>query len=171
MTLPIVRRSLALGWRTSLVNYLKFIQRQFTSAMASNEEKQRRMEIRRGIGNREVRPSQALPRSSYAYLGAHACFNCQKSFKLNYEKDHVCPDCGRKIYLMGRSFKAPKRGNHEQWKKVQKLYALGFRFHRYGGDYPPLPERLREIDQFVEQYSNHELRIAELDRSLLPDEH
>jgi hypothetical protein len=71
---------------------------------------------------------------------------------------------------MGRSFKAPKRGNHEQWRKVQKLYALGFRFQSYGGDYPSLPERFREIDQFIEQHPDHELRIAEPDRSLLPDE-
>ncbi len=54
--------------------------------------------------------------------------------------------------------------------KVQKLSDLGFRFHRYGGDYPPLPERLREVDRFVEQYPEHELQIAEPDRSLLPDE-
>lgn len=71
---------------------------------------------------------------------------------------------------MRRSFKAPKCSNREQWKKVQKLYDLGFRFHRYGGDYPPLPERLREVDRFVEQYPEHELQIAEPDRSLLPDE-
>jgi DNA-directed RNA polymerase subunit RPC12/RpoP len=138
--------------------------------MASNEEKQRRMEIRRDIGNRKVGVPQSLSHSFYPYLGAHACFNCQKSFKLSYKKDHICPDCGGKLYLMGRSFKAPSRGDREQWRKVQKLYALGFRFHSYGGDYSPLPERFREIDQFIEQYPNHELRIAEPDRSLLPDE-
>lgn len=138
--------------------------------MTSREEKQRRMEIRRDIGNREVGVPQSLPLSSYPYLGAHACFNCQKSFKLSYEKDHLCPECGDKIYLMGRSFKAPKRENREQWKKVQKLYALGFRFHSYGGEYPPLPERLREVNQFVEQHPDHELRIAEPDPSLLPNE-
>jgi DNA-directed RNA polymerase subunit RPC12/RpoP len=138
--------------------------------MRSNEEKQRRMEIRRDIGNRKIGVSQSLPYSSYLYLSAHACFSCQKSFKLSYEKEHICPDCDNKIYLMGRSFKAPKRGDREQWEKVQKLYALGFRFHCYGGDYQPLPERLREVDRFVEQHPDHELRIAEPDRSLLPDE-
>lgn len=137
--------------------------------MASNEEKQRRMKIRRDIGNRKVGVSQSPPHSSSLHSGAHACFNCQKSFKLSYEKEHVCPNCGNKIYRMGRSFKAPKRRDREQWTKVQKLYALGFRFERYGGDYPPLPERLREVDRFVEQHPDHELRIAEPDRSLLPD--
>jgi DNA-directed RNA polymerase subunit RPC12/RpoP len=138
--------------------------------MTSNEEKQYRMENRRDIGNRKVGVSQSSPHSSYPYLGAHACFNCQKSFKLSYEKEHLCPDCGNKVYRMGRSFKAPKRRDREQWKKVQKLYALGFRFDRYGGGYPSLPDRLREVDRFVEQYPEHELRIAEPERSLLPDD-
>ncbi len=69
---------------------------------------------------------------------------------------------------MGRAFKAPKHRDDEQWRKVQTLYALGFRFHRYGGDYEPLPERLREVDTFVESYPDHELRVAESDLSLLP---
>jgi predicted RNA-binding Zn-ribbon protein involved in translation (DUF1610 family) len=139
--------------------------------MADKEEKHRRMKLRRDIGNRRVKQvSQTSHHSSYPYLGAHACFNCQKSFKLSYEKDHVCPQCGLIIYRMGRAFKAPKRGDHEQWRKVQKLYASGFRFHCYGGDYPPLPERLREVDLFIEQYPDHELRIAEPDQVLLPRE-
>ncbi len=74
------------------------------------------------------------------------------------------------IHLMGRAFKAPKRNDDEQWRKVQKLYALGFRFHRYGGDYPSLPERLREVDRFVEEFPEHELRVSEPDLSLLPRE-
>lgn len=139
--------------------------------MTDKEEKHRRMEIRRDVGNRRIGlVSQSSPRPSYGYLAAHACFNCQKSFKLSYGRNHVCPECGKTIYLMGRAFKAPKRGDHEQWKKAQKLYALGFRFHRYGGDYIALPERLREVDQFVEQYPDHELRIAEPNQSLLPNE-
>jgi DNA-directed RNA polymerase subunit RPC12/RpoP len=136
----------------------------------SKQEKQRRMEIRRGMGNRKVNGFQPPPHPSSSYLGAHACFHCQKSFKLSYQKDHICPNCGNKIYLMGRAFKAPKRSDHEQWQKVKILYALGFRFHRYGGDYPALPKRLREVKPFVEQYPNHPLRIAEPDRSLLADE-
>jgi DNA-directed RNA polymerase subunit RPC12/RpoP len=133
----------------------------------ANEEKNRRMELRREIGNRKVKGiSSPSPRT--AYLMAHACFNCRKSFKLSCEKSHVCPECGELIRLMGRAFNAPKRNDDEQWRKVQKLYALGFRFHRYGGDYPSLPERLREVDRFVEEFPEHELRVAEPDLSLLP---
>ncbi|MCU0570032.1 MAG: hypothetical protein MUF49_26085 [Oculatellaceae cyanobacterium Prado106] len=71
---------------------------------------------------------------------------------------------------MGRAFKAPKRGDREQWKKVQTLYAFGFRFHLYRGDYPALPERLREVGAFVAQYPDHELRVGEVERSLFPQE-
>ncbi|MGL5806127.1 MAG: hypothetical protein ACRC2R_02720 [Xenococcaceae cyanobacterium] len=135
--------------------------------MSRKEEKQRRMEIRREINNRQVRRNSSL-HHSYPYLGSHACFNCQKSFKLSYKKEHICPECSSAVYLMGRAFKTPKRGDSEQWKKVQKLYALGFRFHSYDKDYEPLPEHLREVDRFVERNPNHELRIAESDPSLLP---
>jgi hypothetical protein len=137
--------------------------------MLRKDEKHRRMEIRREIGNRQVEAnSRSFMHPSYPYLGAHACFSCQKSFKLSYERNHICLECGKTIYLMGRAFKAPKRGDNEQWRKVQTLYALGFRFHSYGGDYEPLPERLREVDNFIENYPEHELRVAETDPSLLP---
>jgi DNA-directed RNA polymerase subunit RPC12/RpoP len=138
--------------------------------MANNEKKNQRMELRREIGSRMVKSAPSSSSSRQLYLAAHACFNCRKSFKLSCETNHICPECSEPIYLMGRSFKAPKRNDDEQWRKVQKLYALGFRFHRYGGDYLPLPERFREIDRFVEQYPEHELRVAENDLSLLPEE-
>ena len=136
--------------------------------MASDKEKHRRMELRRDIGNRIVCSAPVSPFSSYSYLTAHACFSCRKSFKLSYGKSHVCPECREAIYLMGRAFKAPKKRDDEQWRKVQKLYALGFRFNRYGGDYLSLPERLKEVDRFVEENPEHKLRTAEPDLTLLP---
>ncbi len=136
--------------------------------MSRNQEKHRRMEVRRDIGNRQVgSTSQFSTGYFYPYLIAHACFSCQKSFKLSCEKEHICPECGGTVYLMGRAFKAPKRRDDEQWRKVQKLYALGFRFYSYGGEYEPLPKRLREVDNFVLSYPGHELRVAELDLLLL----
>jgi predicted RNA-binding Zn-ribbon protein involved in translation (DUF1610 family) len=129
---------------------------------SQKQEKHRRMEIRRNIGNRQARStSQFSVGYFYPYLVAHGCFSCQKSFKLSCDKEHICPECGETVYLMGRAFKAPKRRDDEQWRKVQKLYALGFLFYRYGGDYQPLPERLREVDNFVLNCPHHELRIAE----------
>ena len=127
------------------------------------------MELRRDVGNRKICSAPALPFSSRSYLTAHACFSCRKSFKLSYGEGHVCPECSKAIYLMGRAFKAPKQRNDEQWRKVQKLYALGFRFNRYGGDYLSLPERLKEVDRFVEENPEHKLRTAETDLTLLPE--
>lgn len=40
----------------------------------------------------------------------------------------------------------------------------------HGGDYAPLPDRLREVESFVERHPDHELRIAEPDVALLPGE-
>ena len=135
---------------------------------SQKQEKYRRMEIRRNIGNRQARStSQFSIGYFYPYLAAHACFSCRKSFKLSCDKEHICPQCGKTVYLMGRAFKAPKRRDDEQWMKVQKLYALGFRFYSYGEDDPPLPERLREVNNFVLNYPHHELRIAEPNLSLL----
>jgi hypothetical protein len=139
--------------------------------MPDKTEKSRRMMIRCDIGNREIK---AKPTSSTShrpsYLVAHACFNCRKSFKRHPTHEHVCPECGGPAYWMGRAFKAPKQKDHEQWRKVQILYALGFRFHRYGGNYEPLPEYLHEVASFVERNPDHKLRVAEPDLSLLPRE-
>ena len=137
--------------------------------MPGKNEKHRRMAIRRDIGNRKLTKGPPADASLHPpYLVAHVCFNCQKSLKLTPEHDHLCPECGGRVYSMGRAFKTPKRSDKEQWCKVQMLYALGFRFHRYGGDYEPLPRRLREVESFVERNPNHKLRVAEPELSLMP---
>lgn len=132
-------------------------------------EKHRRMELRRDMGNRKISSTFVSLCSRPSYLAAHACFSCRKSFKLSYGESHTCPECGETIYLMGRAFKAPKKRDNEQWRKVQKLYALGFRFNRYGGNYLPLPDRLKEVDRFVDDNPDHELCTAEPDLTLLPE--
>ena len=71
---------------------------------------------------------------------------------------------------MGRAFKTPSSDDAEQWKKVQSLYAYGFRFHGYGNrsDLVPLPDRLREVEAFVKANPEHPYRVAAVDLSLLP---
>lgn len=126
------------------------------------------MAIRRDIGNRKINEMPTSKTSPHPlYLVAHACFSCQKSFKRAPKRDHVCPECGGPAYRMGRAFKSPKQRDDDQWRKVQMLYALGFRFHRYRGSYEPLPEHLREVESFVERNPDHKLRVAEPDLSLL----
>ena len=66
---------------------------------------------------------------------------------------------------MGRGFKAPRKGEAEQWKKVRKLYEAGYRFHQNGmRDVPPYPDRLRDVDQFIADNPDHPFRIWELRR-------
>jgi DNA-directed RNA polymerase subunit RPC12/RpoP len=83
-----------------------------------------------------------------AYLQQFACFKCRKAFKYEVQRDWwavkspqaktrnpeqvVCPDCGEKMWLMGRKFKAPKRNNLKQWLKVEKIRKTGLtRFPKY----------------------------------------
>ena len=126
------------------------------------DEKARRMEIRRDIGNRP--PPIAPVRSRGAqYLIAHACFTCRKSFKIvpRDERQGVCPSCSGPIFEMGRSFKAPAKRDLEQWAKVRALYVAGFRFFSYrSSDCPPLPDKLSEVDSFIRENPRHPLRIT-----------
>ena len=48
--------------------------------MLRKDEKHRRMEVRREIGNRQVEAnSQSFMHPSYPYLGAHACLVVKKA--------------------------------------------------------------------------------------------
>lgn len=77
------------------------------------------------------------------------------------EKEQACPDCGQPIDLMGRSFKAPKKSDREQWEKIRRLWEAGFRFHSYRSDpeAEPLPKRLRDVDDFIARNPQHPFRI------------
>lgn len=74
---------------------------------------------------------------------------------------------------MGRSFKAPKTSDAEQWRKVQALYAHGFRFFTYHSypEAPPLPERYRDVASFVVENPDHPFRVAEPIPALQPHVH
>lgn len=138
--------------------------------MTDPAEKARRMDIRKRIRNRTITPAQQSTRTAITpYLVAHACFECRKSFKLTDGEQHVCPGCGGKLHEMGRSFRVPRRDNVEQWRKVQTLYALGFRFFGHGSsDSESLPRYLRDVAAFVARNPKHRLRVAAPDASLLP---
>lgn len=142
--------------------------------MRINAQKWRRREQRRAAGNRAVREPE--PRASGpVYLMAHACFRCRKSFKVppRAEGSARCPQCGGDLYAMGRSFKAPPRRSIEQWRKVQSLYAHGFRFFSYRSypGAPRLPERFREVAAFVASHPVHPFRIARPNSALQPTVH
>lgn len=130
--------------------------------MANTPSKSERMELRRAIGNREV-PGTRLPRYHRGpdYLIAHACFGCRKSWKIERrEGPHpVCPQCGNAVHEMGRAFKAPKKSDDEQWKKVEALWRAGFRFWSiWSTDVEPLPDRLSDVEDFVRRNPTHPAR-------------
>jgi DNA-directed RNA polymerase subunit RPC12/RpoP len=135
----------------------------FYGTMTSKAEKTRRMDIRRRSGNRRP-PEPRVPTPRVEYLVSHACFDCRKSFKIApRDEGAVCPQCAGQLHEMGRSFKAPKVGDTEQWQKVEKLWRAGFRFFSYrshpGAE--PLPERLRDVDDFMARNPDHPFRVAD----------
>ena len=132
-------------------------------------EKARRTALRQDAGNRPA-PAPKVAAVAPAYLVAHACFACRKSFKVAPRSTAaVCPDCGGPLHEMGRSFKAPAARNAEQWAKVQALYKAGFRFFSYRGiDCPPLPARLSQVEAFVRDNPDHPLRVAGPNSSFKP---
>ena len=132
------------------------------------DEKSRRMAIRRDVGNR-LPPTKAAPMGA-AYLIAHACFTCRKSFKVaSREQPAKCPNCAGQLHEMGRSFKAPPARDTEQWAKVHALYNAGFRFFSYRSyECAPLPARLSEVEAFVRDNPDHPLRVARPNHSFKP---
>lgn len=128
------------------------------------------MELRRTLGLRGWKTSTNLTFST-AIGGRHAfaCFSCRKSFKHSPDANPLCSGCRSPLHYMGWSFKAPPRKDAEQWLKVQTLYAQGVRFISRGyGEYPALPERLRDVEGFLEAHPDHPLRVANVAPQLLP---
>ncbi|UAB78440.1 hypothetical protein INR77_01475 [Erythrobacter sp. SCSIO 43205] len=131
--------------------------------MSDAPSKAERMEIRKAIGNRSVPGPYNPPYHRGAdYLTAHACFDCRSSWKMHEDSNGVCPNCGGSANFMGRAFKAPKKSNSEQWKKVERLWRAGFRFFPNTGwrDVEPYPERLREVEGFIRQNPKHPFRVV-----------
>ena len=121
------------------------------------------MDIRKEIGNRVVGVPVARSSETYpAYLIACACFYCRKSFKKPIEGlNSACPQCGKQLYEMGRSFSAPKMNDQEQWAKVECLWKAGFRFSGSGShDGPAFPDRLKDVGEFISKNPNHPLKVA-----------
>lgn len=131
--------------------------------MAANQEKSRRMSLRREIGSRQIPEYPARQSHGPEYLGAYACFTCRKAWKMSPMKGgHICPECAAEVVEMGRSFKTPKKTDHDQWDKVEALWHAGFRFFSYRSypDAEPLPERLRDVDDFIARNQDHPFRIV-----------
>lgn len=120
------------------------------------------MELRRSIGNRTL-PEQYSPpyHRGAECLWPHACFECRKSWKLAEEATAKCPECEGELHWMGRAFKVPRKADKQQWAKVRALWMAGFRFinHTRWREAEPLPERLRDVDDFVRRNPDHPFRV------------
>jgi len=108
----------------------------------------------------------------YTYNLQHACFRCRKVFRLAYhtkehlraawlsrrisgrrpasefqEPEHICPQCGGPVEMMGRAFRAPRADDLDGWRGVELLVQAGFRFFSYSsGGYP---SGIRAIQEFI----------------------
>ncbi|TWB63696.1 hypothetical protein FBZ92_103187 [Nitrospirillum viridazoti] len=62
---------------------------------------------------------------------------------------------------MGRSFKAPRRADIAQWRKVEALWRQGYRFWscRSHPGAEPLPAMLKEVPSFVRRNPDHPMRL------------
>ena len=121
-------------------------------------------ELRRQSGtppwpNAAFWPEPGEPRRYAPYLVAHACFGCRRSLKVDVgrwpPRAAKCPECGGKLHWLGRTFRAPKRSDVKQWKKVEALSLAGYRFHSSWGG--ALPDTFKEAEAFI-----IERRAAEL---------
>ncbi len=96
----------------------------------------------------------------YKFLMQHACFECHKAFKQDVyylpegkpQPESVCPECGGKMWEMGRTFKAPKQDDVKQWRKVETLIKRGITFHSYGSHgLGRFPRTLNDVAPFLEK--------------------
>ncbi len=121
------------------------------------------MEIRRRTGTRQPRPPVSVTQHRWPRrLIANACFRCCVSFKRRPleagRRPHTCPNCGGDALKMGRSFKAPKRSDLKQWRKVELLWTAGYRF--WGrSKAPPLPARRNAVEAFIRANPRHPNRL------------
>ena len=103
------------------------------------------------------------------YSMAFACLDCRKSFKREFHlskecpTELKCPDCGGSAHNFGRHFKAPKKSDLKQWRKVAYLFEHGFRFQKIrpvenSFESVPYPENLESAKEFVEKYKDYALK-------------
>lgn len=163
------------GWRRLLRRSAKASQRTkaviadhgilgHINGMCSAHSKSERMALRRAVGNRALptAPVTAVHRGPEC-LWPHACFACHKSWKLSEKSKAKCPQCGGDLHWMGRAFKVPKKGDQEQWAKIETLWLAGFRFFNSPsrkGAVELFPDRLRDVADFVRRNPSHPFRVV-----------
>lgn len=130
-----------------------------------SKDKQHKMALRRDAGYRRPREVKEKIRGP-EYAMSFACFECKTAHKrhfdsspCDYPRSMACPVRNSKMVNLGRHFKAPKKSDEAQWKKVKFLVDHGFVFqHIYelredGGHYKvEYPKTLSEAHEFIVKY-------------------
>ena len=121
-----------------------------------------------GYRTKPIKPDKASFSSS-KYSMAYACLDCKTSFQrsfpgapCDYPLHGQCVSCGGVTYNLVRHFKAPKKSDIAQWKKVAYLVHHGFYFQKirpiknsyFSVSYP---STLAEAKVFVKKYKKHAL--------------
>lgn len=134
-------------------------------------DKQSRMQLRRKVGLRDL-PKPSVKYQGPEYSMSFVCFKCKTSnmrhFNLppfDYPKTMECPVCKDTTVNLGRHFKAPKKSDLAQWKKVEFLVKHGFVFQKIrldpnSFDSVPYPETLAAAKEFVVKYKKWAWEIA-----------
>jgi len=84
----------------------------------------------------------------------YACFACRKVFKKPIAEEsavgYPCPSCAQPLMMMGTAFRAPRRADEPQWRKVEQLVRAGVLFYRNSG---PRPRTLKEVTPYLQEYT------------------
>ena len=98
------------------------------------------------------------------YSMSYACLSCKTAHKRHvdgnpseYPLKMECPICKATTFNLGRHFKAPKKSDNAQWRKVAFLIEHGFLFQKIRPDpnsyeSVPYPKTLEEAKEFVIKY-------------------
>lgn len=109
---------------------------------------------------------EATIRSSH-----YVCFDCRKQFQKpsaaqyavgpsgrphaefvgfdSYQLTYPCPQCGKELRLIGKSFRAPRQDDTEGWRVAEMLLDAGF---GYWGMWGPYPTRLKDVAAFIDKH-------------------
>lgn len=121
-------------------------------------------------GTRSSKSSQKV--SGPDYSKSYVCLTCRTANKRHVEgtpSDYPltmsCPICNDTMFNVGRHFKAPKKSDNAQWKKVGFLIAHGFLFQKIrpnpnSYESVPYPDTLEEAKEFVVKYKDWAITSA-----------
>jgi len=99
-------------------------------------------------------------------VNPYVCLVCRSVYKRRGEKTDdkkICPRCGSSAYRYDTRFRAPKKSDDAQWKKIEFLFKHGFRFQKVylkQGDMwtrKRYPKTVAEAKDFVERYADQAL--------------